>query len=1022
MKRSRRKPRVEKFEVQEGGKGVVAQRIDHLHIHSDSGPKTVALSPFATVPPLPPSFVNRPELSEPVVQKLLSSSGMMALTALEGMAGVGKSVLALGICHDERIRARFSDGIIWLDIGKEEKVSKEDRIKRIAEAFNEKFSKYCEETYRTLFADRSVLVVLDDVWTQDAIEPLLINSARSRLLYTSRDKRLAGPLGAENFEVGTLDWGQARKFLAIWSGHQKEQLPEPYASDILTECKGLTLALAMVGAALKGKPDSRWEYLLADLKKARLRELGVRPVRYQYQNLHSSIAVSIDALEPDTKKQYLKLAILLEDMRAHPALLRVLWGGDERAVDDLMDLFVDRSLASRDAQGGIHVHDLQLDYMRGEHPDPVALDLERRTLLRSYHVVRNHPEQFATQMIGRLLAYPNQLRIAAILNELESNDLRPRLRPLRPALQPADGQTISVLLLTDSVTAVALSADGKRALSGCVDNSVRVWNAEGKEPPRLLEGHTSSVRAVALSADGKRALSGSEDWTVRVWDVEGPQPPRVLEGHTDQVMAVALSGDGKRGLSGSADKTLRVWDLEGELPPQVLEGHTNSVTAVAMSWDGKRAVSGSVDNTVRVWDLEGELPPRVLEGHTSRVRAVALSGDGKRVLSGSHDRTVRVWDLEGELPPRVLEGHTSWVRAVALSADGKRALSGSADRTLRVWDLESKQPPQVVEGHTNWVTAVALSANGKRALSGSVDNTVRVWDLEGKQPALALKGHTDMISAVAMSLDGKRALSASLDYTVRVWDLEVVEAPRVLEGRGGWVTAVALSGDGKRALSGSLDGSVRVCDLEGKQSPRLLGGHTGRVRAVALSGDGKLALSGSDDRTVRVWDVQGKQPPRVLKGHTSRVRAVALLGNGKLALSGSEDETVRVWDLESKHPSQVLEGHTGWVRGVALSWNGKLALSASEDKTVRLWDLESKQPPRLLEGHTDWVTAVVFSGDGKRALSASDDHTLRVWDLEKERQVAAFTCDAALTSCCWRQDRIAAGDTGGQLHVFAWEE
>ena len=245
---------------------------------------------------------------------------------------------------------------------------------------------------------------------------------------------------------------------------------------------------------------------------------------------------------------------------------------------------------------------------------------------------------------------------------------------------------------------------------------------------RVLEGHTDTVRAVALSADGRRAVSGSSDKTVRVWDLEGDQPPRVLEGHTGAVKAVALLADGKRAISGSDDKTIRVWDLEGGVPPRVLEGHTNQVNAVAISANGKRAISGSgsfvssIDNSVRIWDLEGDQPPHVLKGHTGPVKAVALSADGKRAVSGSNDKTLRVWDLEGNQPSRVLEGHTSLVVAVAMSGDGKRAVSGSQDGTVLVWDLEGNRPPRVLEGHRDRVSAVALSADGKRAVSGSGDH------------------------------------------------------------------------------------------------------------------------------------------------------------------------------------------------------------------------------------------------------------------------------------------------------------
>ena len=58
------------------------------------------------------------------------------------------------------------------------------------------------------------------------------------------------------------------------------------------------------------------------------------------------------------------------------------------------------------------------------------------------------------------------------------------------------------------VSAVAVSADGRTAVSGGYDGTVRVWDLTGTAPPRLLPGHTGWVRAVAVSADGQTAVSG----------------------------------------------------------------------------------------------------------------------------------------------------------------------------------------------------------------------------------------------------------------------------------------------------------------------------------------------------------------------------------------------------------------------------------------------------------------------------------------------------------------------------------
>ena len=126
-------------------------------------------------------------------------------------------------------------------------------------------------------------------------------------------------------------------------------------------------------------------------------------------------------------------------------------------------------------------------------------------------------------------------------------------------------------------------------------------------PPvsRVLLGHTGLISSVAVTPDGRWALTGSRDNTARLWNLLNPgSSPRVLSGHIDAINSVAITPDGMWALTGSNDNTALLWDLSNpESSPRVLSGHTSWITSVALTSDGKWALTGSWDKTARFWDL-----------------------------------------------------------------------------------------------------------------------------------------------------------------------------------------------------------------------------------------------------------------------------------------------------------------------------------------------------------------------------------------------------------------------------------
>jgi len=138
---------------------------------------------------------------------------------------------------------------------------------------------------------------------------------------------------------------------------------------------------------------------------------------------------------------------------------------------------------------------------------------------------------------------------------------------------------------------VALLANGRRALSGSFDDSLRLWDTTSGTELQYFEGHTDRVQCVAMLTDRRRALSGSDDCTLRLWDIKSGAELRRFEGHRDHITCVAVLPEGQRALSGSFDNSLRLWDIASgtELASLTFDEH---VGAIAWSESLKAAVVG----------------------------------------------------------------------------------------------------------------------------------------------------------------------------------------------------------------------------------------------------------------------------------------------------------------------------------------------------------------------------------------------------------------------------------------------
>jgi serine/threonine protein kinase len=286
---------------------------------------------------------------------------------------------------------------------------------------------------------------------------------------------------------------------------------------------------------------------------------------------------------------------------------------------------------------------------------------------------------------------------------------------------------------TDAVWSVVFSPDSRLVLSGSMDSTLRLWQAESGCEVRCLEGHADGVTGVSFTPDGRKVLSSSLDGTVRLWEIETGRELARFEGHIGRILCLAVLPDGRRFLSGGEDRTIHLWDLENRQGLRRFEGHKGWVTSVAVSGDGPLLLSGSEDMTVRLWNVESGRELRRFAKHTGPVKCVALSSDGKWAFSGGEDRTVRLWKINTGTPPARFRDHADWVRCLACSPDGRVVLSGSDDETLRWWRLDKRHEKptelQCVAELACSFLSVALSPDGRRVAAGTDANVIYFWEL-----------------------------------------------------------------------------------------------------------------------------------------------------------------------------------------------------------------------------------------------------------------------------------------------------
>jgi tetratricopeptide (TPR) repeat protein/transcriptional regulator with XRE-family HTH domain len=296
--------------------------------------------------------------------------GTVAISVISGMAGVGKTALALHWAH--RVAGLFPGGQLYVNLRGFDpsgtSVTAPEAIRGFLNALGvapERVPASPEAQaglYRSLLADRRMLIVLDNARDEQQVRPLLPASAETLVLVTSRSQLtgLAATDGARVLSLDVLAHGEATKLLAARIGPARAAAEPGAVGEIADLGACLPLAVAIAAARAATRPSLPLAALASELRNASGR-LDALDVGDPAASVRAVFSWSVRHLSPEAARMFRLLGIHPGPDISGPAAASLAGCDPARAHRDLAELARAHLITER-AGGRYAFHDLLRAY------------------------------------------------------------------------------------------------------------------------------------------------------------------------------------------------------------------------------------------------------------------------------------------------------------------------------------------------------------------------------------------------------------------------------------------------------------------------------------------------------------------------------------------------------------------------------------------------------------------------------------------------------------------------------------
>ncbi|MEV4558215.1 tetratricopeptide repeat protein [Kitasatospora sp. NPDC049285] len=284
----------------------------------------------------------------------------VVISAIEGMAGVGKTRLAVHVAHRLVRDGRFTDAQLYVDLHGFDPEQEPADPSEVLAAFLRQLGVPPAQVptgraeraamFRDRLQDQAALVLLDNAADEEQVRDLVPGGPDCLVLVTSR-RSLAGLDGADLYPLDVFTEQEALALLARIVGPQRTEA-EPAASRAIAKaCGYLPLALAIVAARLRARPAWSLDHFAERLER------GLSELETGGRRLRHVFALSLRSL-PNPLRALFHTLGLHPGADLTPDSVAALHGVDPARAEDLLERLVDEHLLQQPSPGRYALHDL----------------------------------------------------------------------------------------------------------------------------------------------------------------------------------------------------------------------------------------------------------------------------------------------------------------------------------------------------------------------------------------------------------------------------------------------------------------------------------------------------------------------------------------------------------------------------------------------------------------------------------------------------------------------------------------